>query len=100
MSLQRIIKKYPNRRLYDCAESRYVTLADIRKLVLDRVEFIINDHLTRKDITCTILLQVMIEQEQSGEALISQDTLARMIRSRAFREKLSGQIVIDAPTPH
>ncbi len=100
MSLQRIIKKYPNRRLYDCAESRYVTLANIRQLVLDRVEVMITDHVTRKDITCQILLQVMLEQEQAGEPILSQETLARMIRSRALSAKVSSQIVIDGPPPH
>ena len=43
MSEPRVIKKYPNRRLYDTVESRYITLADIRRLVMDKVEFVVID---------------------------------------------------------
>src|ERR1700682_5928690 len=63
MSEPRIIKKYPNRRLYDTVESRYITLSDIRRLVLDKVEFVVIDKKTQEDITRSILLQVISEQE-------------------------------------
>lgn len=76
----RVIKKYPNRRLYDTTESRYITLADVRKLVVDRTEFIVIDKKTDEDITRGILLQVISEQEQ-GEPLMSQDFLSQIIRS-------------------
>ncbi|MGH8326348.1 MAG: polyhydroxyalkanoate synthesis regulator DNA-binding domain-containing protein, partial [Steroidobacteraceae bacterium] len=64
MSDPRTIKKYPNRRLYDTVESRYITLAEVRKLVVDHVEFIVVDKRTERDITHCILLQVIAEQEQ------------------------------------
>jgi polyhydroxyalkanoate synthesis repressor PhaR len=81
MSEPRVIKKYPNRRLYDTVESRYITLADIRRLVVDRVEFVVIDKKTQEDITRTILLQVIAEQEHSGEPVMSQDFLSQIIRS-------------------
>ena len=76
----RVIKKYPNRRLYDTAESRYITLADIRKLVIDKAEFVVIDKKTDEDITRSILLQVIAEQEQ-GDPVMSQDFLSQIIRS-------------------
>jgi polyhydroxyalkanoate synthesis repressor PhaR len=81
MSEPRVIKKYPNRRLYDTVESRYITLADIRRLVMEKVEFVVIDKKTQEDITRSILLQVISEQEHSGEPLMSQDFLSQVIRS-------------------
>jgi polyhydroxyalkanoate synthesis repressor PhaR len=81
MSEPRVIKKYPNRRLYDTAESRYITLADVRKLVLERVEFVVVDKKSQEDITRSILLQVISEQEQQAEPAMSRDFLAQVIRS-------------------
>ena len=63
MAAIRIIKKYPNRRLYDTVESRYITLADVRRLVLERIDFIVIDKKTSDDITRAILLQVIAERE-------------------------------------
>ncbi|MGE0486968.1 MAG: polyhydroxyalkanoate synthesis repressor PhaR [Gammaproteobacteria bacterium] len=76
---KRIIKKYPNRRLYDTAESKYVTLNDVRKLVLDGVSFCVIDKKTGDDITRNILLQIIIEQEEVGEPLFSTDVLEQII---------------------
>lgn len=81
MSEPRIIKKYPNRRLYDTVESRYITLADIRRLVMDKVDFVVIDKKSQDDITRSILLQVIAEQEHAGEPLMSQDFLSQVIRS-------------------
>jgi polyhydroxyalkanoate synthesis repressor PhaR len=81
MSDSRVIKKYPNRRLYDTVESRYITLSDIRKLVMDKVDFTVVDKKTQEDITRSILLQVISEQEHDGEPLMSQDFLSQVIRS-------------------
>lgn len=81
MNEPRIIKKYPNRRLYDTVESRYITLTDIRKLVLEKVEFVVVDKKTQEDITRSILLQVISEQEHEGEPMMSQDFLAQVIRA-------------------
>jgi polyhydroxyalkanoate synthesis repressor PhaR len=77
----RVIRKYPNRRLYDTVESRYVTLADVRRLVVERVEFVVLDRKTQQDITRSILLQVIAEQEGAGESLMSRDFLSQVIRS-------------------
>ena len=77
----RIIRKYPNRRLYDTVESRYVTLADIRRLVVERVDFVVLDRKSQQDITRSILLQVISEQEHDGEPLMSRDFLSQVIRS-------------------
>jgi polyhydroxyalkanoate synthesis repressor PhaR len=77
----RVIRKYPNRRLYDTVESRYVTLADVRRLVVERVDFVVLDRKTQQDITRSILLQVIAEQEGGGESLMSRDFLAQVIRS-------------------
>ncbi|HEY0768654.1 MAG TPA: polyhydroxyalkanoate synthesis repressor PhaR [Steroidobacteraceae bacterium] len=81
MSEPRTIKKYPNRRLYDTVESRYITLADIRRLVIERVDFVVIDKKTQADITRSILLQVIAEQEHDGEPLMSCDFLSQVIRS-------------------
>jgi polyhydroxyalkanoate synthesis repressor PhaR len=77
----RVIRKYPNRRLYDTAESRYVTLADVRRLVVEGVDFVVVDRKTQQDITRSILLQVIAEQEGAGEAMMSRDFLSHVIRS-------------------
>ncbi len=76
----RVIKKYPNRRLYDTVESRYITLGDIRHLVCEKAEFVVIDKKTNEDITRSILLQVISEQEH-GEPMMSQDFLSQVIRS-------------------
>lgn len=81
MSAARIIKKYPNRRLYDTEESRYITLADIRNLVREKIDFTVIDKKSGEDITRAILLQVISEQEQQGDAVMSEDFLAQIIRS-------------------
>jgi len=77
----RVIRKYPNRRLYDTVESRYVTLADVRRLVTERGDFVVLDRKTQQDITRSILLQVIAEQEGAGEALMSRDFLSQVIRT-------------------
>ena len=75
----RIIKKYPNRRLYDTAESKYITLEDVRKLVMDAVEFSVIDKKSSEDITRNILLQIIIEQEDGGEPIFTTDVLQQII---------------------
>ena len=77
MSEPRTIKKYPNRRLYDTVESRYITLADIRRLGIEAPVCVI----PKGDITRSILLQVIAEQEHVGEPLMSRDFLSQVIRS-------------------
>src|ERR1700752_3454369 len=81
MSELRTIKKYPNRRLYDTVKSRYITLSDIRRLVIDRIDFVVIDKKSQEDITRSILLQVIAEQEHGVEPLMSRDFLSQIIRS-------------------
>ena len=81
MSEPRTIKKYPNRRLYDTVESRYITLADIRRLVIERIDLVVIDKKSQADITRAILLQVIAEQEHVGDPLMSRDFLLQVIRS-------------------
>jgi len=81
MSDPRVIKKYPNRRLYDTVESRYITLADVRLLVVERIDFVVVDKKNNSDITRSILLQVIAEQEHLPEPILSQDFMVNVIRS-------------------
>ncbi len=81
MDAARVIKKYPNRRLYDTEESRYITLADVKNLVIGKIDFLVIDKKSGDDITRSILLQVISEQEQHGEPIMSQDFLSQLIRS-------------------
>ncbi|MCS4504183.1 hypothetical protein KBTX_01215 [wastewater metagenome] len=81
MSETRVIKKYPNRRLYDTAISSYITLADVKRLVLDGVDFEVVDAKTKADLTRSILLQIISEEEEGGEPIFSSDLLAQIIRS-------------------
>lgn len=76
----RVIKKYPNRRLYDTEESKYITLQQIRDLVLAEVPFIVVDQKSEDDITRSILLQIIFEQESETNPLFSNDNLERFIR--------------------
>ncbi|MCP4430119.1 MAG: polyhydroxyalkanoate synthesis repressor PhaR [Gammaproteobacteria bacterium] len=76
----RIIKKYPNRRLYDTESSRYITLTEVRQLVIDEVPFIVVEKKTDEDITRSILLQIILEQESESNPLFSNDNLQRFIR--------------------
>jgi len=77
----RVIKKYPNRRLYDTEESRYITLSDIRNLVNEQIEFSVIEKKTGNDITCQILLQVITEQEQHGNTVLNRNFLSQVINS-------------------
>ncbi len=80
MSTQRVIKKYPNRRLYDTEISRYITLDDVRKLVLGQTDFKGVDARSKENITRSILLQINMEQEEDGEPIFTEEVLAQMIR--------------------
>lgn len=76
----RLIKKYPNRRLYDTQTSSYITLADVKELVLNRDEFQVVDAKSGEDLTRSILLQIILEEEASGAPMFTSDLLAHMIR--------------------
>ena len=76
----RIIKKYPNRRLYDTETSSYITLQDVKKLVLDQVDFRVEDAKTKADLTRSILLQIILDEEAAGSPMFSSDMLSQIIR--------------------
>ena len=80
MTEPRIIKKYPNRRLYDTAISSYITLEDVRRLVVEHAVFKVKDARSNEDITRSILLQIIIEQEADGEPIFSVNVLEQIIR--------------------
>ena len=76
----RIIKKYPNRRLYDTETSSYITLQDVKKLVLEQVDFRVEDAKSKDDLTRSILLQIILEEETAGAPMFSSDMLSQIIR--------------------
>jgi polyhydroxyalkanoate synthesis repressor PhaR len=76
----RLIKKYPNRRLYDTATSSYITLSDVKALVLEQVQFKVVDAKTSEDLTRSILLQIILEEESAGAPMFSSDMLSQIIR--------------------
>ena len=76
----RIIKKYPNRRLYDTATSSYVTLSEVRALVMRSERFQVQDAKTGEDLTRAILLQIILELEAGGAPMFSEAVLANIIR--------------------
>lgn len=82
MSQRRTISKYPNRRLYDPEQGRYIRLEDIRSLVTDNVDFVIVDKRTGADITCTVLVQVVSSEEKGAHSVFRRDFLLDLIRSR------------------
>jgi polyhydroxyalkanoate synthesis repressor PhaR len=80
MATPRIIKKYPNRRLYDTETSSYITLAEVKDLVLGYKEFQVQDAKSGEDLTRSILLQIILEEESGGVPMFSTDMLANIIR--------------------
>ena len=77
---QRVIKKYPNRRLYDTDTSSYITLVEVKQLVLDSQPFVVRDAKTGEDLTRSILLQIILEEEAAGAPMFTEAALANMIR--------------------
>jgi polyhydroxyalkanoate synthesis repressor PhaR len=80
MASPRIIKKYPNRRLYDTETSTYITLAEVKDLVLGYKDFQVQDAKTGDDLTRSILLQIILEEESGGVPMFTSDMLANIIR--------------------
>ena len=80
MSQGRIIKKYPNRRLYDTEISSYVTLEDVRHLIIEGESFEVRDAKTSKDLTRAVLLQILAEHEDIGQPIFSTQLLTTVIR--------------------
>lgn len=96
MDEQRIIKKYNNRRLYDTHKSSYITLNDVKQLVIEEVPFKVVDAVTKEDLTNTVLLQIISANEEAGGSIFSTETMQNIIRSygaslegltRSFLEK-------------
>ncbi len=77
----RLIKKYPNRRLYDTQTSTYITLADVKQLVLEQEDFQVVDAKSGDDLTRQILLQIILEEEQAGMPMFTPPVLSQIIRS-------------------
>ena len=76
----RVLKKYPNRRLYDTQSSSYITLADVKRMVLEGEDFEVRDAKSGDDLTRSILLQIILEEESAGVPMFSTETLAQIIR--------------------
>ena len=76
----RVIKKYPNRRLYDTMSSSYITLNDVKQMVMDGVSMVVRDAKTQEDITRSILLQIILEEESGGVPMFTEAALANIIR--------------------
>src|SRR5450830_96490 len=79
-SIDRLIKKYPNRRLYDTQTSSYITLTDVKQLVLDNEVFTVVDAKSDEDLTRSILLQIILEEESNGAPMFSSIALSQIIR--------------------
>jgi polyhydroxyalkanoate synthesis repressor PhaR len=77
---ERLIKKYPNRRLYDTETSTYITLTDVKQLVLDQEDFKVIDAKSNEDLTRAILLQIILEEESGGLPMFSSSMLSQIIR--------------------
>ena len=80
MASPRVIKKYPNRRLYDTRVSSYITLEEVRQLVLSGESFEVRDAKTNEDLTRSVLLQIIAEHEQHGQPIFSAALLSQIIR--------------------
>jgi polyhydroxyalkanoate synthesis repressor PhaR len=76
----RVIKKYPNRRLYDTRTSSYITLSDVKDMVMSCEPFVVQDAKSAEDITRSILLQIILEEETAGVPMFSTQALAQIIR--------------------
>jgi len=80
MSAPRVIKKYPNRRLYDTRISSYITIEDVRQLIVEGEEFEVLDAKSGEDLTRQVLLQIIAEHESDGEPMLSTQLLSQIIR--------------------
>jgi polyhydroxyalkanoate synthesis repressor PhaR len=80
MAQVRVIKKYPNRRLYDTEISSYITLEEVRQLVIDGEEFEVRDAKSGEDLTRSVLLQIIAEHEETGQPMFTTQLLSQIIR--------------------
>ena len=86
----RVIKKYPNRRLYDTEISSYITIEDVRQLVVEGEEFEVRDARSGEDLTRCVMLQIIAEHEQAGSPVLSTQLLGNLIR--LYGDSLQGCI--------
>lgn len=77
---ERIIKKYPNRRLYDTVDSKYITFTDVRQMVISGAKIKVIDSVSEEDLTRQILMQIIMEEELGGRPLFTAEMLAQLIR--------------------
>lgn len=77
---QRVIKKYPNRRLYDTNTSSYITVAEVKKLVMGSEPLVVRDAKSGEDLTRAVFLQIILEEEAGGAPLFTEQVLANIIR--------------------
>lgn len=80
MAEAKIIKKYPNRSLYDTSQSKYISLSDLKKYVLHGQDFVVWEVKSKTDITRQILLQIIADEENSDTPLFTVQVLRRFIR--------------------
>jgi polyhydroxyalkanoate synthesis repressor PhaR len=78
--VQRVIKKYPNRRLYDTETSTYITLTEVKQLVIQSAQFVVRDAKSGDDLTRSILLQIILEEEAGGAPMFTEQVLSNIIR--------------------
>src|SRR3546814_9319472 len=88
MTKTRVIKKYPNRRLYDTDISSYITIEDVRQLIVDGEDFEVRDAKSGDDLTRQVLLQIIAEHEQDGQPMLSTQLLSQI--TRLYGDSLQG----------
>ncbi len=104
MAQVRIIKKYPNRRLYDTEISSYITLEEVRQLVIDGEDFEVRDAKSGDDLTRSVLLQIISEHEETGQPMFTTQLLSQVIRfygdsMQGFMGSLPRKKPADLPRP-
>ena len=76
----RIIKKYPNRRVYDTTQSKYIKIDDLRQMIVDGIDFQVIDSQSKNDVTRSVVLQIILEQESETNPLFTTENLKNFIR--------------------
>ena len=94
-SSYRLIKRYPNRRLYDVQESRYINFSDLRQLVIDGVEFKVIVDKTNEDQTKSVLMHIFLELEMGGQPLFTDEALKNLIQTKNLYSKFFLSSFID-----
>ena len=82
----RIIKKYPNRRVYDTHESKYIKVDDLRQMIIDDIDFQVIDTQSKKDVTRSVILQIILDQESETNPLFTNENLKNFIRYSSTKQ--------------